>query len=107
MAMIKTIQVTRTKTLKDGTVKTYTETRSYTVRGYMRKNAERSPKTVFSDEQRDEILSKYNSGIKVSRIALDYNTNYAAIMKVIRAYNENKEEPPIVRRVVIHNGITL
>lgn len=75
----KTIRVKKKRTLADGTIKEYECNRTYKLKGYA--NNGRNEK--LTNEQKVQIVEKYNSGITITRLCKDYNCVYATIKKVI------------------------
>lgn len=78
----RTIQVQRTRTLKDGTLKTYTVERTYTVKGYPKSDGTRKLNKL-TEEQKDEIKQKHQMGVSLVRLSKDYDCAANTIKKVI------------------------
>jgi len=77
----KTSYTTKTRTLKDGTVKKYRSKYSYKTKGNA--GAGRPPVTIISDEQRERIWKLYLAGVKKKDICSQEKLSYAVVKKTI------------------------
>ena len=80
----KYITVSRKKTLADGTEKIYHERQRYKVKGYLKKDGTRAPKTEFTPEQIEDMCKRYADGVTIKRLQEDYNATYEAIHKLVK-----------------------
>ncbi len=80
--VVKLIKVKRTKTLANGTKKEYTETQKRVLKGYVRADGTRVQKTIFSEEQQNEIKRKHAEGVSPKRLITDYNCTYSQLKKI-------------------------
>lgn len=80
----KTRQTKRTKVLKDGTVKVYTSTETYTVKGHINPDG---TVTKFSPEQIAEMKRLHGMGVTMKRIAADFNTSQITVSKIVKVHD--------------------
>lgn len=63
-----------TRKLADGTIKQYTYQKTYKATGV---------RVSLTDEQKDEVVKKYNEGIKMKRLKADYGISYDYLRDII------------------------
>ncbi len=79
----RTINVTRKRTLKDGSIREYQTVQTYYLKGYLSKNNERVQKKKPTDEQKAEIKKRYADGVKKKRLGEDYQLTFARVQKIL------------------------
>ena len=77
----KTIIVTKTRTLADGTKKQYITKQTYKVKRTADKKLSRTGK--LTEEQINEIWVKYNADVKKKVLCVEYNVSYITLKKAI------------------------
>jgi hypothetical protein len=86
----KVVAVKRTRTLKDGTVKSYMTVATRRVKNGVndkRKLGLGGPPEKLSDEQKATIRARYADGVSVKRLCDDYNVCFATISRVVNDEN--------------------
>jgi len=92
--MEKTLNIKHKRIDKYGNETYYIEKRVCKLRGYAQPDGSRKFKSVFSDEQRAEIIRKYSEGVRIKRLQKDYNATYYTLKKLIDDANNHVQ--PIV-----------
>jgi hypothetical protein len=85
----KTITVTKTRVLADGTKKQYQSKQTYKINPNGRAGNSRPEK--LSSDQKEDAWKKYCSGVKIKRICEDLGVSYSVVKKVI---DEKKSAQP-------------
>jgi hypothetical protein len=80
-AQTKTIVTKKKKVLKDGTVKFYATTETYTVKGHINPDGTVSK---FSPEQIADMKRLYGMGVTMKRIAADFKTTQITVSKMVK-----------------------
>jgi hypothetical protein len=81
---VRVTSVTKTRTLKDGTVKAYTSKKTYKVKnGVDDKRITNSEFANLSDESKTTIRQRRSDGVSLKRLCDDYKIGYSTIVKVV------------------------
>ncbi len=80
---IKTITVTRKRTLKDGTIREFTVQQKYNCVGYKSREGTRNQKVILTIDQKAEMKKRYADGVKKKRLAEDYHLTFARVAKIL------------------------
>lgn len=82
---IRTSEVTKTRKLKDGTIKKYKSKRTYIVKGEVEIGADGNQiarRNKFSAEVENEIRTKWLTGVTKARLCKDYQCSTTIINRI-------------------------
>lgn len=97
----RTIYVTKTRKLADGTIKSYRSKMSYKVKdGVNDLRVNNHGYSKLTHEQKEEIMTKYSMGVTIKRICEDLGVSYGPVKRVIDKKKAN--EPAQALNVNIH-----